>query len=111
MNKPLKTLKTLIVSGLILVPCTAFSQAAQQSRVVHIGDLDPSTPAGAQALYQRISRVAQRVCDQGGPVNLATGVAEAKCRQKAIDDAVRQLNRPQLTALHLQPSGWQSARR
>jgi UrcA family protein len=115
MNKPLlKTLNPLTVSGLVLtllagaIPSTAFSQAAQMtrpgtvSRVVHIGDLDSSTAAGAQALYQRITRVAWQVCDQGGPVNLATGVAEAGCRRKAIDDAVRQLDKPQLTALHLQ---------
>jgi UrcA family protein len=68
---------------------------------VSFSDLNLDTPAGAKVLYGRISRAAAQVCGPG----LATwypGKARAvrDCLNATVDRAVKQINRPTLTAMH-----------
>ena len=75
-----------------------FPVAAQ---TVSFADLDLSKAAGAQTLYKRIKAAARNVC---GPADNYTFVTPSKafrkCYDKAIADAVAQIDRPSLTALH-----------
>ena len=78
------------------------ASAGQPQRVsvtVSFADLDLSKPAGAQTLYKRIRAAARRVC---GPVDahIAVRRSSGECLGTAIADAVAQVDRPSLTALH-----------
>lgn len=83
----------------------AHGASAAQPRVktttVSFADLDLSKAAGAQTLYQRIKVAARRVC---GPADRYTYGTPSngflKCFDAAVADAVAQVDRPSLTALH-----------
>lgn len=83
----------------------AYTAAAAEPKVkslaVSFADLDLSKSAGAQTLYKRIKAAARHVC---GPTDQYTFVTSAsafrQCFEKAVADAVAQVDRPSLTALH-----------
>jgi UrcA family protein len=91
------------IAALALCTClVAYSAEPKvKSLAVSYADLDLSKPAGAQTLYKRIKKAARSVC---GPVDNYTFVTPAKtfrqCYEHAIADAVAQVDRPSLTALH-----------
>jgi UrcA family protein len=71
------------------------------SRVVRYGDLDLATPDGVRTLYGRIRVAAWKVCGEivaarNGPSAIENG----QCRRTLTDVAVRQVDKPALTALH-----------
>jgi UrcA family protein len=84
-----------------LVASSASAEPKAKTQTVNFADLDLSKPAGAQTLYKRIKAAARNVC---GPVDHYTFAGPAKafrqCYEKAIADAVAQIDRPSLTALH-----------
>jgi UrcA family protein len=84
-----------------LVAYSASAESKAKAQTVSFADLDLSKPAGAQTLYKRIKAAARHVC---GPVDNYTFVTPAnafrQCYAKAIADAVAQIDRPSLTALH-----------
>ena len=68
---------------------------------VRYDDLNLANPEGARVLYRRISAAARKTC---GP-NFAQwypGVRSGwkDCYKATVDDAVKQVNAPALTALH-----------
>lgn len=84
-----------------LVSYSASAEPSVKSQTVSYADLDLSKPAGVQTLYQRIKAAARNVC---GPVDQYTYASShrafRKCCETAIADAVAQVDRPTLTALH-----------
>jgi UrcA family protein len=103
----------LVAAMSSVAPCASAAEA-QPSRsldptvTVHFADLNPSTPEGVRALYDRITAAAETVC---GP-SYSTWDSNAHrnwkiCYRATIDHTVRQINRPQLTALHQKISGTQ----
>ena len=88
-----------VCTSLVAYSASAEPKAKQQT--VSFADLDLSKPAGAQTLYKCIKAAARRVC---GPVDRYTFVTPAQtsrqCYEQAIADAVAQVDRPSLTALH-----------
>jgi hypothetical protein len=88
-----------------LVSFSAAADPGVKSISVSYADLDLSKPAGTQTLYARIKAAARRVC---GPVDNYTFVTPSKtfrkCYEKSIADAVVQVDRPSLTALHREES-------
>jgi UrcA family protein len=66
---------------------------------VSYSDLNISTQAGAQTLYNRIAGAARTVCGYEGSSLLDKSVWRA-CYRDAIDEAVSKVNSPQLTAIH-----------
>jgi UrcA family protein len=84
-----------------LVAYSASAEPKVKEQTVSFADLDLSKPAGAQTLYKRIKAAARHVC---GPVDNYTYVTPSRgfreCYEKAIADAVAQIDRPSLTALH-----------
>lgn len=102
-NKSLVTSMGCILLGLALYTPTAFAGLNDDppSLKVSYKDLDMSKQEGAEALYRRIKWAANRVCEESfhsaGPLRSAGG--ERKCVKRAIDNAVNEVNEPQLTAL------------
>ena len=71
------------------------------SITVNYSELDISKPQGLAVLYARIQRAARSVCGvHYSPRELSRERHSMACYKTAIDDAVRQVNRPTLTALH-----------
>lgn len=69
---------------------------------VSYAELDINKPRGLEVLYSRIERAAKSVCGfENSPRQLSRMRQAKACYQTAVDDAVRQINRPTLTALHL----------
>lgn len=74
------------------------SEPTPPSKTVKFDDLDIQTAAGAKVLYNRIRFAAEKVCE---PVWHDPVLREAtpSCVNSAIDNAVRKVNAPYLTAL------------
>jgi UrcA family protein len=82
------------------------AQAADEglpSKRVSYADLDISKPAGAKVLYGRIVRAAKEVCQITGFQPLGTSQMVSRCVDYAIDNAVKDVGSPALSALR--PSG------
>jgi UrcA family protein len=80
------------------------ADATLPSKKVIYGDLDISKPAGARVLYGRIVQAAHQVCEVNQFQSLATMRMVNRCIDRAIDNAVRDVGSPALTALR--PSTW-----
>jgi UrcA family protein len=61
-------------------------------------DLNLTTTAGVDALYQRIHAAALRVCALSGQAELGAAPASAKCTKGAEARAIDKINLPALTA-------------
>jgi UrcA family protein len=74
--------------------------------IVKFGDLDLNRTAGAERLYARIRSAARGICasvpDAASP-RMSTA-DEHRCMEKAISDAVADVNAPLLTRLHVAKS-------
>jgi UrcA family protein len=69
-----------------------------RSEKVNFADLNLSTLAGVNVLYDRISRAAHLVC---APADEFVHHTEyAKCCQTALDAAIAKVNNPLLSAVH-----------
>jgi UrcA family protein len=75
----MKTLASLVA---VLIVAAAGSASAQEARI-RWGDLDLSTPAGADAFDQRVRAAARKLCR--GPSTIGD---RAACRQAVRDEAV-----------------------
>jgi UrcA family protein len=76
------------------------ADAGLPTQRVSYADLDISKPAGAKVLYGRIVAAANRVCGFDGSRDLATMRWVQACTSRAIDNAVRDVDSPALSALH-----------
>lgn len=84
-----------------LVAYSASAEPKVKTLAVSYADLDLSKPAGAQTLYKRIKAAARNVCGPADRYTYATpSQGFRQCFDKAIADAVAQVDRPSLTALH-----------
>jgi UrcA family protein len=61
-------------------------------------DLNLTSTAGVDALYQRIHAAAQRVCAVSGQTELGAASASATCTKDAEARAIEKINLPALTA-------------
>lgn len=102
-TSPTQRLARAGIVALALCTCAVAygAEPKVKSQAVSYADLDLSKPAGAQTLYKRIQKAARRVC---GPVDNYTFITPAKafrqCYEQSIAEAVAQVDRPSLTALH-----------
>jgi UrcA family protein len=73
---------------------------ATRSTKVPLADLDLDTPAGARVAYERIRRVAERLCDdREDPWSRYHAATYNACVRETVADAVRQIQAPALAAL------------
>lgn len=111
MNANVKTLNrtflgyaTAIVATSLLVASHAFAEEQIRSETVKFQDLNLSTPAGAEALYNRIHAAARRVCAQSGIWQPAV----ISCVKHAEAAAVGKVNQPLLTTFYRAKTGDQT---
>jgi UrcA family protein len=76
--------------------------------VVSLAGVDLSTPKGAELAYDRIRSAAKIVCRVDESRELAQIARTRDCFRGAVNDAVGQVNRPLLSALHERRTGEQS---
>jgi UrcA family protein len=91
-----------LCGALALSALQAAARAADSdvpSQRVSYADLDISKPAGAKVLYGRIVSAAHRVCGSGGFEGLSRKRQIDMCTDKAIDNAVKEVDSPALSAL------------
>lgn len=69
-----------------------------KTATVSYADLDLSKPAGAATLYRRLKAAARMVCSPYD--SRITRKSWRECYDNAISDAVAEINRPTLAALH-----------
>lgn len=70
------------------------------SRDIAISQLDLLTQAGAEAAYLRLHDTARYVCRIENQFGADADRSIRRCTQRSLEDAVNQLDSPQLTALH-----------
>jgi UrcA family protein len=94
------TLCVLFGSAAVGAPWTSAqaNEPPPPSKTVKFSDLDINTPAGAKVLYSRILAAADEVCQ---PTYSDPVMREAvpSCVASAMDNAVKKINAPYLTAL------------
>jgi UrcA family protein len=89
---------TLLVAGAVPAFAAAPQETGAPSVVVKFNDLDLDTRQGAQALYRRLVSAAREVCPAEVESDLHRTAMVRECRDAALARAVRQLNKPILTA-------------
>jgi UrcA family protein len=102
----LRAASFLLCGALALGALQATARATGDSlptRKVSYADLDISKPAGAKVLYGRIVAAATRVCALDGYKDMATMRQVQVCTDHAIDNAVKDVGSPALSALR--PTG------
>lgn len=80
-----------------VVLCLGASASVGQTINVRYYPHELATPAGVEALHDRIVRQAHRVCHGNGVRPLAR---PSTCRDYLVRSAVEQIGNPMLTALH-----------
>jgi len=94
------TICVLFGSAAVGAPWTS-AQAGEQtpaSKTVKFADLDVQTVEGAKVLYKRIRAAASQVCETNDRDPIMRE-ATPGCIDTAIDNAVKKVNAPYLTAL------------
>jgi UrcA family protein len=70
------------------------------SVTVNYADLDLSKPAGVGALYRRLEKAAKTVCGPYADRDPRRKAVWRDCYDQAVANAVANIDRPMLTALH-----------
>jgi UrcA family protein len=92
----------LLCGAIALCAMQLTAQAADSalpSKRVSYADLDISKPADAKVLYSRIVSAAKQVCWQSGFKDLGAMQRENGCVDRAINNAVKEVDSPALSAL------------
>lgn len=92
-----------IVAGVMGVMVLAAAQAPAAVRddvAVNYADLDISTTAGAEKLYERIRRAAEQVCPRVDFMDIQRHAVAVRCQNEAVAHAVNSIASPQLAAVH-----------
>ncbi len=89
----------LMVLGAAAAPASAW-QYLGPDVAVHYADLDITTAAGAEALYERIQQAAVSVCPQADGRPLARYMTVIRCRNEVVARAVSSVSSPRVTAVY-----------
>ena len=85
----------------------ADSSEVTRSTVVRFADLNLHSRDGAAAVYKRLSRAADALCflswhTRSLGVTAQMSAEVRQCKSEAIENAVKQINAPMLTAFYLE---------
>ena len=107
----------LSLAGALIMTLGTFSmlQASapwepNRGEIVRYHDADLTSPAEVARLYKRIHIAAAKVCAPLGATDLSGHSKRRECIDTAVSQAVSDVNRPELNALHSATiGGWQVA--
>ena len=99
--KTLTCLAALAACAVLWSPVKADSPEVRVKIYVSAADLDLSRPADAREVYRRLYFAARTACGNGNRVGLEPPPSFMVCYEKALGDAVRSVNRPQLNIVYL----------
>jgi len=93
--------------GVAVALCfSGFAQAEEVRKVeVAYSDLDLARAEHANTLYWRIQHAAHHVCEFNEVPASRAVLLERKCVRKAVDQAIQDVNNPNLTAIYRAKSG------
>lgn len=87
--------RTTITASLILAAALPFATASaaetEPTRHVYVSRADLGEPAAAAALHRRLAHAAREVCANAGGPNAAGQARIEACYDRALSDALRQL--------------------
>ena len=98
----IKKALSVLVIGVALAPAANALVESHGNRVstIKYAELNLNSTQGIEVLYNRIKTAASNVC-RADDLRVPGAARDSKqCRDKAVDDAVKQINHPELTALH-----------
>jgi UrcA family protein len=72
------------------------------TKIVHYGDLNLESEQGAKALYTRLRSAARHVCSPFEGIELSQQLLWNDCFNNAVTNAVGQVDKTMLSALHVQ---------
>jgi UrcA family protein len=87
---------TLLTAVWLAAAQPAHADTVVATARVNYADLNLRSEAGARALYRRLQRAAERVCDDAGRHSRAS----RECYETALADAVNSIGAPKLVELH-----------
>jgi UrcA family protein len=76
---------------------------------VSTADLDLAQPDAARKLYSRLSKAAYEVCSNPLLVDVPSRTESGSCHERALGNAIRSVDRPQLTSVYLKTHTLQDA--
>jgi UrcA family protein len=99
------TVRSLLLAGGLAVAAAGAATASTPENVaavkIQYTTASLTTDSGTQALYHRLVRAAERVCEEqhvsGSPF---PSKSEMKCREQALAGAVEKIHNPRLVALY-----------
>jgi UrcA family protein len=99
-----------IVSATLALTATHLACAATAADTpiqvpVNYAGLDLSTTAGAKVMYARLHAAAEQVCEPLDGADLSLSVRHRACIQKAMSNAVREVDKPLLTQIYAERTG------
>ncbi len=101
MKRSLIALAAVALSGAVVLPAAAASFGKEHTKSISLAGIDINSEAGAEIVYKRIVKAADRVCGVNRGLMSQREVLEATaCADKAISTTVKALNVERLTALH-----------
>jgi len=95
---------TLAATSTLLSAAPTIAAPIDATTEIHVAyrDLDLTSTAGIDTLYQRIVSASRQVCPAMPPGRVALAVKSTihECRAAAVERAVAQIANPQLAAVH-----------
>jgi UrcA family protein len=99
--KPIICVAALAACAVLSGPVKANGHEVTVKISVSAAGLDLSRPGDAREVYRRLYFAARIACGSGNRVGLQPPSSFVDCYQKALGDAVRSANRPQLNIVYL----------
>jgi UrcA family protein len=103
------SIASILAAGLFAFICAANGSTAlaaepsqRLTKIVHYGDLNLDTEQGARALYARLRGAARQVCSPLESIEMGGRQQWKACVNDAVANAVAQVNKSMLSALHAQ---------
>jgi UrcA family protein len=104
LNSTASMLAAALLTFICIASGAALAAEPSQSltKLVHYGDLNLDSEQGAQALYARLRWAARQVCSPLESIEISRQRQWEKCFNNAVANAVGQVDKTTLSALHVQ---------
>jgi UrcA family protein len=104
-----KRIACIVLAAAPIAMVAGGAQAQQADAPAHMtvsyADLNLNSDAGIAVLYRRLRHAARQVCGDWDTTSLSRGLEAMACINKAMSQAVAQVNSPMLTSLYEAKTG------